>query len=849
MLDPTGSTPGLVLSEITKTYPGVRALDSVSVTVERGRVHAILGENGAGKSTLVGIAAGSVVPDSGTIGLAGDEVARIQPRDAREKGLAIVYQTPALAPSLTVVDSVLLLLPESRRPKRRGAAAWLSAHFTSLGLEIDPNALIGSLSLREAHLIEIAAALASEPSVLVLDEPTEALGNDETRWLFGRIDELLARDVAVVYITHRIPEVIEIATDLTVLRDGKVVGRGKVADFSEDQIVELIVGRSLETTFPDKPTITADVAPALAVVDASGAGFHAVSLQVKAGTIIGLAGVEGNGQREFLRALSGKGPMLGTISVNGRALPRRSAKAGSKLGIAYLPGDRIGEAMFGKMSVRENVVAPSIDVAMPTGFLDRPREYRLTREGIAGLALKSPTLETPVTALSGGSQQKVLLARSRLGDPKVLLVEDPTQGVDAGARVEIYAFLRRLAESGVAVVVLSTDAVELEGLCDQVLVFSRGRVMARLDGDEVTERAITGAAVLSQHEQDAAPAPVVSAVPSTTRRRWWRGEGQAGALVGLVIVLGAVTTAVSPAFLNPLNVSQTLAAAATLVIVGLAQLLVVMTGGIDLSIGSVVALSGVIVSFFANGDMGLFVVGVVLSIVAGLAVGAVNGLLVTRLNIPPVIATLVTSIAIVGVAQVMRPQPSGTATDAIMTAIGTAIAGIPLILIVALVIAVVLWLIIGRTRLGRGLRAAGSDPVKANRMGVSVNAMRMFAAVTAGGLSAVAGFALYTTTGIGDANTGQTLTLTSVTAIVIAGASIFGGSGSAIAVAAAGLLLETITSALTFLSLSLSWQYWVQGAFVLVAAVIPLVAKLARARAQATRSSPRARSDSIPGAA
>jgi ribose transport system ATP-binding protein len=841
------STPGLVLTEITKTYPGVRALDGVSVTVERGRVHAILGENGAGKSTLVGIAAGSVVPDSGTIGLAGEQFARLHPREAREKGLAIVYQTPALAPSLSVVDSVLLLLPESRRPPRRGAAAWLSAHFTRLGLEIDPNALVGSLSLREAHLIEIASALASDPSVLVLDEPTEALGNDETRWLFERIAELVARDVAVVYITHRIPEVIEIATDLTVLRDGRVVGRGKVADFSQDQIVELIVGRSLETTFPDKAHLAATAASTLEVSHASGAGFHDVSLTVQAGTIIGLAGVEGNGQREFLRALSGKGPMLGTISVNGRALTRRSAKAGSRLGIAYLPGDRIGEAMFGKMSVRENVVAPSIDVVMPTGFLDRPREYRLTREGIAGLALKSPTLETPVTSLSGGSQQKVLLARSRLGDPKVLLVEDPTQGVDAGARVEIYAFLRRMAESGVAVVVLSTDAVELEGLCDQVLVFSRGRVMARLDGDDVTERAITGAAVLSQHERDASV--VVSAVPAETRRRWWRGEGQAGVLLGLAIVLATATTILSPAFLNPLNVSQTLAAAATLVLVGLAQLLVVMTGGIDLSVGSVVALSGVIVSFFANGDMLLFIVGVAISIAVGLAVGAINGLLVTRLNIPPVIATLVTSIAIVGLAQVLRPQPSTTATDAIMTAIGTTVAGIPLILIVALLIAVVLWFVIGRTRLGRGLRATGSDPVKANRMGVSVRGMRMFAAVAAGGLSAVAGFALYTTTGIGDANTGQTLTLTSVTAIVIAGASIFGGSGSAIAVAVAGFLLETITSALTFLSLSLSWQYWVQGAFVLVAAVIPLVVRLARSRAEATNASSTARPAPVEGVA
>lgn len=829
MHDTTDADAALVLTGITKTYPGVRALSDVSVTVARGKVHAILGENGAGKSTLVGIAAGSVVPDSGTIGLAGEQFTRIQPRAARERGLAIVYQTAALAPSLTVLDAVLLLLPESKRPKRRGAAAWLTAHFAKLSLTIDPGATISSLSLREAHLIEIAAALASDPKVLVLDEPTEALGPEETRWLFDRIQELLAQDVAIVYITHRIPEVVEIGTDLTVLRDGKVVGRGKVADFDADQIVELIVGRSLETTFPDKPPAPAvGTDPVLEVLELSGVGYTDVSFSVLPGQIVGLAGVEGNGQREFIRGLAGRGQTTGKVLLNGKELPLRSQRATTKAGIAFLPGDRLGEAMFGKMSVRENVVAPSLGAAMPVGFVDRRREYRMTREAIAGFAVRTPTLETPVNALSGGSQQKVLLARSRLGDPKVLLVEDPTQGVDAGARVEIYAFLRELADSGVAVVVLSTDAVELEGLCDRVMVFSRGRVQANLAGDDVSERAITGAAVLSKTEST----PTITAIP--TRRRAIpaaiRGEVQAGVLVGLTLVLGLATTIVSSAFVSPLNISQLLAGAAVLILVGLAQLLVVMTGGIDLSIGSVLALSGVVISFFGQQGPGYFLVGVVLALLAGLFVGVVNGLLVTRLGLPPVIATLVTSIAVVGVAQVLRPSPGGSATGDIMLALGTTIGGVPLVLVVALVLAGALWFVIQRTGLGRGLRAAGSDPVKANRMGVSVPTMRFLAMTAAGVLAAIAGLVLYTKTGIGDANTGQALTLTSVTAIVIAGASIFGGSGSAIAVAAAGLLLQTITNSLTFLSLSLSWQYWLQGAFVLFAAIVPMVARYVRRR-------------------
>lgn len=749
---------------------------------------------------------------------------RIQPRVARERGLAIVYQIPALAPSLTVLDAVLLLLPESRRPRRAGAAAWLTSHFTSLGLEIDPAALISTLSLREAHLIEIAAALASDPQVLVLDEPTEALGPEETRWLFERIAELLARDVAIVYITHRIPEVVEIAHELTVLRDGKVVGRGEVSDFTSDQIVELIVGRSLETTFPEKPAASSE-APLLSVSGASGARFHDVSLTVRPGQIVGLAGVEGNGQREFMRALSGKGMVEGTVTVAGTPVRLRSHRSATRAGIAFLPGDRLGEAMFGKMSVRENVVAPSLDTVMPGGIANRSREYALSQKAIAGLAVKTPTLETPVTSLSGGSQQKVLLARSRLGDPRVLIVEDPTQGVDAGARVEIYAFLRQMASSGVAVVVLSTDAVELEGLCDQVLVFSRGRVQAVLDGNDVTERSITGAAVMSTGHSTT----TVSAVPARRKRFTFGGEAQAGILAGLTVILGIATAIVAPAFLSPLSMSQLLAASATLILVGLAQLLVVMTGGIDLSIGSVVALSGVVISFFGSSG-GMFALGVVLAVLAGAFVGLINGLLVTRLSIPPVIATLVTSIAVVGLAQVLRPFPGGSSTPEIMTAIGTTIGGVPLVLIIALGIAVGLWWMITRTGLGRGLRAAGSDPMKANRMGVSVDSMRLFATVAAGVLAAIGGFMLYSKTGIGDANTGQALTLTSVTAIVIAGASIFGGSGSAIAVAVAGILLQTITSSLSFLSLSLSWQYWLQGIFVIFAAIVPMVARFRQAR-------------------
>ncbi|MEZ5091697.1 ABC transporter permease [Nocardioides sp.] len=372
------------------------------------------------------------------------------------------------------------------------------------------------------------------------------------------------------------------------------------------------------------------------------------------------------------------------------------------------------------------------------------------------------------------------------------------------------------------------------------MVFSRGRVQALLSGDQVTERSVTGAAVMSTGVSDVvgrAPARKPKArLPSRLGH-----ELNTGLLLLLTLILAIATSTKDSAFLSPLNTSQLLAASSVLVLAGLAQLLVVMTGGIDLSLGSVVALSGVVVSFRPGrwrllparraARPGFWTRGRSRQRCAG-----------DQARLPAVIATLVTSIAVVGTAQVLRPYPDGSSSPAIMTAIGTAIAGVPLVLAVAVGLAVAIWFILQRTALGRSFRAAGSDPVKANRMGVSVPAMRLLATTAAGVLAALAGLALYSRTGIGDANTGQALTLASVTAIVIAGASIFGGSGSAIAVAAAGILLQTISNSIAFLSLGLAWQFWLQGVFVLAAAILPMLVRAlrnARDRREVAQPSPR----------
>jgi ribose transport system ATP-binding protein len=817
----------LKLTGIVKQYPGVRALDGVDLAVNAGEVHAVLGENGAGKSTLVGVAAGSVTPDGGHIAVLGREYPAMTPALAREHGLALVYQTPALAGSLTVAESMLLLLPEQVRPKVGAASAWTGEHLRGLGLDIDPDLLVSDLTVREAHLVEIAAALATGPKVLVLDEPTEALGPDETAWLFDRVRALASAGTAVVYITHRIPEIRQIAQTMTVMRDGRVVGTGAVRDHTDEQIVEMIVGRSLDTTFPDKPDLSA--APAvLAVRGLGGDGFDGITATVVAGEIVGLAGVEGNGQRQALRALAGLVRSHGDIAVKGRPVSLANPAAAARHGIAFLSGKRLQEAVFGDLSVRENVGALSLSrVSVLRAVLTGNRERSLVAPAVEALRVKAASLETPVGTLSGGNQQKVLLARASLGDPTVLLVEDPTQGVDAGARLEIYRVLRELAARGTAVVVLSTDAVELEGLCDRVLVFSRGRIQAELTSTSLSERDITGAAVLATEETVAAP-PVSG---RRGRRRLLGGETHAALVFVLTLLIGGATAVHSPPFLSSLNLGLLLLATASLALVSLGQLVVVMTGGIDLSVGSVVALSVVTASFFATGAPGLFGLGVLASLAVGAAVGLVNGILVTRVNLPPVVATLVTSIGALGVAQSLRPLPGGQAGDTLLAALGTTIAGVPMVFVVVVVVAIVGHVLVRRAQMGRALRATGSDATSAARMGVATRPAQLLAYVIAGTLAAGGGIALYAQTGVGDASVGQALTLASVTAVVLGGASIFGGSGSALATLCTALFLQTITSSLSFLSFSLAWQYWVQGILVVAAALVPLLRGRRRRRA------------------
>jgi ribose transport system ATP-binding protein len=809
----------LRLTDVVKTFPGVVALNRVSFEVLEGEVHALVGENGAGKSTLMSVAAGSIAPDSGTVEIGGHPLELASPAAAQALGLAVVYQHLSILEDLTVTENMVFAMPPARRPPMRRATSWVRERVAVVGASIDPAARVSELGLADRQLLEIAKAIALEPAVLVLDEPTESLTPAESERLLELVRGIARAGTAVVYISHRLPEVQRIADRLTVMRDGETRGTLRAADASEAEILRLIIGRATDQVFPPKVGAPAGSQPLLRVSGLSGPRFHDVDLEVRPGEIVGLAGVDGNGQREFLRALAGLVPGRGEVSVGGERVRLGDPARVGEAGLVHLPGDRHAEGLLLPLSVRENTSLLSLPmVSRLHAFVDRRREQELVAAQIDRLRVKTPSAETPVSSLSGGNQQKVLFARSLLSRPRVLLADEPTRGVDAGARMEIYEVLRTAAASGLAVVVLSSDVIELQGLCDRVHVFSRGEVVRTLVGDEITEEQITGAAITSDAHRRSATARV----PGRVRvRRFLEGDYlPTVVLIALILGLGAYTRSSNSFFLSDFNITGMLLLASALAFISLGQLVVLLTGGIDLSVGPLTGLVVVVLSFFvgAGDGAGALVLGLLAVVGTAVGVGLTNGVLIRVFRLAPVLATLATYIALQGVSFLLRSQPGGFYRPGVTSFIKTTVGPVPVAFLIAAGLAVACEVFLRRTRGGLALRAVGSDESRAHRLGARVNLTYLSAYVLCSLLTAVGGLMLASQVAVGDPRIGTSYTLTSITAVVLGGASIFGGRGSFIGAFCGALLIQEIVTSTTFLQIGTEWQYYLPGILILVGA-------------------------------
>ncbi|WP_415401786.1 sugar ABC transporter ATP-binding protein [Tateyamaria sp. SN3-11] len=487
--------PLLSLSGITKTFPGVRALSEVSLKLYPGKVTALVGENGAGKSTLVKVLTGIYQPDEGDIQIKGQPVRFPNPQSAESAGVTAIHQETVLFDELSVAENIFL----GHAPKGRfglidkGAMATRAREILSgIGAKIDPGATLKDLGTANKHLVAIARALSIDASVVIMDEPTAALSQKEIEELYALVDDLKRQGKAILFISHKFDEVFNIADLYTVYRDGQMVGEGAIAEVSEPELVKMMVGRDVNQIFPERPR---NIGAELLVVDTyeHPTEFADIGFALRRGEILGFYGLVGAGRSEFMQALFGiTRPSGGAVKIDGVPVTIHSPADAVQSGIVYVPEDRGRQGAIGALPIFQNVTLPSLARTSRRGFLRLAEEFKLAREYTERLDLRAASLDTDVGNLSGGNQQKVVIAKWLATQPKVIILDEPTKGIDIGSKAAVHEFMAELAAQGLAIIMVSSEIPEIIGMSDRVIVMREGRIAAELDRQDITPETLVG---------------------------------------------------------------------------------------------------------------------------------------------------------------------------------------------------------------------------------------------------------------------------------------------------------------------------------------------------------------------
>jgi inositol transport system ATP-binding protein len=501
--------PLLRMTLIGKRFPGVQALDNAGLVVLPGEIHALLGENGAGKSTLINILSGAQQPDSGAIEFGGQRVTMASPHDAQRRGIVTIYQEFTLAPNMTIAENVFI----GREPglgvfvSWRKMAAETRAITARLGLQLRPMSIVRNLSVAEQQMVEIARALSMKSRLIVMDEPTSALSSSEVEKLFRIVRDLKAQGLSIIFVTHRLEEVMQICDRYTVLRDGRLVGSGFIADTTVDGIIRLMVGRQVTALFARRErTVVGDVALSIEGLtrrgnaqDRNATVLADVGFEVRRGEILGIAGLVGAGRTEMSRAVFGADPFdAGRVIVDGREVHIRSPKDAIRHGIGLVPEDRKKQALFLALAVRINLSMAAHKRIKRWGvFIDEAAERAMVEEFRKKLNIRMASPEQLIANLSGGNQQKVTLARWLALRPKVLIVDEPTRGIDIGAKVEVHQLLFEMARSGIAVIAISSELPEVLAISDRIVTMREGHVTGEIKSEDANEEILMSMMTLS----------------------------------------------------------------------------------------------------------------------------------------------------------------------------------------------------------------------------------------------------------------------------------------------------------------------------------------------------------------
>ncbi|GLW38971.1 ribose import ATP-binding protein RbsA [Pectobacterium carotovorum subsp. carotovorum] len=494
--------PLLQLQGITKSFPGVKALSGAALNVYPGKVMALVGENGAGKSTMMKVLTGIYRKDAGSIHFLGQEVDFKGPKASQEAGIGIIHQELNLIPQLTIAENIFL---GREFTNRFGRIDWNKMYAEAdkllkrLNLRYDSRRMVGDLSIGDQQMVEIAKVLSFESKVIIMDEPTDALTDTETASLFSVIKELQSQGCGIVYISHRLKEIFEICDDITVFRDGQFIGERPVSDLQEDTLIEMMVGRKLEDQYPRSSKVPGEIR--LKVQNLSGPGVDSVNFTVRKGEILGVAGLMGAGRTELMKILYGALPRTGgNVTLDGRDVVTRKPQDGLANGIVYISEDRKRDGLVLGMSVKENMSLTALRYFSHVGGRLKHAEEQLTvADFIRLFNVKTPSMEQPIGLLSGGNQQKVAIARGLMTRPNVLILDEPTRGVDVGAKKEIYQLINQFKEEGLSIILVSSEMPEVLGMSDRIIVMHEGRLSGDFPIEQATQETLMAAAVGKQY--------------------------------------------------------------------------------------------------------------------------------------------------------------------------------------------------------------------------------------------------------------------------------------------------------------------------------------------------------------
>jgi len=838
------------LRGVSKSFGGTVAVDDVSFELKSGEVLALLGENGAGKSTCVKLLAGVYRPDRGHTFLEGSNVDLHSPLEAHRRGIAVMHQHPGLFDHLSVAENIFMGNPLKNRwgwldysGMRREAGRLLEA----VGLSADPDQPLGRLRTSERQLVEVAKALAADARVLIMDEPTAALSQREVNRLFEVVDALRKRRVAMMFVGHRMDEIYRVADRIAVLRDGRLVATTPADRMPRNRAVQLMVGRPLSDLYPrldserGKPVLEVDG------LTRSGA-FREVSFSLKAGEILGFGGLVGSGRTEIARVLFGVDqPTSGTVRVANTAVSFRSPADAMKAGIAYVSEDRIGQSLIMDFGILANASLPVINQATHLGLVQNRKELDLVKPHLDRLRLRFRRYDQPVSTLSGGNQQKVVLSKWLAMKPRIILFDEPTQGVDVQTKAEVHTMIANLARHGIAIILISSELPELVSMCHRILVLKEGRVTGEFDRSDASQekimQAATGATVADQSFEKTDGSGASGLCRSgAARQSYERGKDRrlpfhplfrkafARRELGLVIAMAAVivpVSAINPRMLSASNLIALAMDAALLSIVAAGQMLVLITRNIDLSVASIIGLAAYISASTLRANPGLnIVLAVGLACVVGLGCGIVNGLVVTFGRVPAIVVTLGTlalyrgldSLAAHGT-QVSADQVPAAWLD--LTA--GSFFGLPSVAIIAGAVLIILALAFRYLSVGRELFAIGSNPDGARLIGIRVQRGVVAAFACAGLLAGFDGALWASRYATIDARVASGFELTVIAAVVVGGVGIRGGSGTVLGIALGGLTLLVIRNGLTLVRVDPLWLQGVYGLVILGAITIDAI--------------------------